>query len=142
MLQLKRECKAGRANNPILSPETVASLFQPTLTEKGAASLGKLINWPNSQWGIGLCLNCEDYPGRRRKGSGSCMSHVPALFILFQIYTHVNTFPGYGWAGTYFFMDPTSGVAAVCCTQIVPTLDSEVFKVWKEAEEALYEGLG
>ena len=39
-------------------------------------------------------------------------------------------------------MDPTSGIAAVCCTQIVPILDSEVLKVWKEAEEALYEGLG
>ena len=39
-------------------------------------------------------------------------------------------------------MDPTSGIAAVCCTQIVPILDSEVLKVWKEAEEALYGGLG
>ena len=39
-------------------------------------------------------------------------------------------------------MDPTSGIATVCCTQIVPTLDSEVLKVWKEAEEALYGGLG
>ena len=48
---------------------------------------------------------------------------------------------GYGWAGTYFFIDPTSGIAAVCYTQVIPTLDAEVLKVWKEAEEALYEGL-
>lgn len=45
---------------------------------------------------------------------------------------------GYGFAGTYYFIDPTSGIAAVCCTQILPTLDSEVLKVWQEAEEALY----
>ena len=61
--------KAGCANNPILSAETVASLFQPTLTEKAAASVGP---WANSQWGVGLCLNCDDTPGGRRKGSGSC----------------------------------------------------------------------
>ena len=65
--------KAGRANNPVLSPETVASLFEPTLTEKGAASLEGFTAWTNgSQWGIGLCLNCDDFPGRRRKGSGFC----------------------------------------------------------------------
>ena len=64
--------KAGRADNPILSAKMVASLFQPELTEKGVASLERLIGVPNSQWGIGLCLNCDNYPGRRRKGSGYC----------------------------------------------------------------------
>ena len=47
-------------------------------------------------------------------------------------------FTGYGYAGTYYFIDPTSGIAAVCYTQLLPTLDSEVLKVWQEAEEALY----
>jgi hypothetical protein len=51
------------------------------------------------------------------------------------------TTTGYGWAGTYYFIDPTSGIAAICCTQVLPTLDSEVLKIWQEAEEALYEGL-
>jgi hypothetical protein len=64
--------KAGRADNPILSLESVTSMFQPALTEKGAASLSRMTPGLNSQWGLGLCLNCDDYPGRRRKGSGSC----------------------------------------------------------------------
>ena len=55
-----------------------------------------------------------------------------------QIYAQVDMFTGYGFAGTYYFIDPTSGIAAVCYTQILPTLDSEVLKVWQEAEEALY----
>jgi hypothetical protein len=55
-----------------------------------------------------------------------------------QIYTEVDVFAGYGFAGTYYFIDPTSGIAAVCCTQILPTLDPQVLKVWQEAEEALY----
>lgn len=50
----------------------------------------------------------------------------------------MNIFTGYGFTGTYYFIDPTSGIAAVCYTQILPTLDSEVLKVWQEAEEALY----
>jgi len=113
--------KAGRAENPILSSETVTSMFEPALTEKAATSLAQTarIAGPNSQWGLGLCLNCEDFPGRRRKGSGFW----------------------YGWAGAYYFLDPTSGVAAVCCTQLIPTLDSEVLEVWQEAEKALYKGL-
>jgi len=108
--------KAGRAKNPILSSEMVASIFQPALTENAAASIERTTGWSNSQWGLGLALNRDDCPGRRRKNSGFW----------------------YGFAGTYYFIDPTSGIAAVCCTQILPTLDPEVLKVWQEAEEALY----
>ena len=68
----KRQAKAGRAQNPILSSEMVASMFQPALTEKAAASIERTTTWSNSQWGLGLALNRDDCPGRRRKNSGFC----------------------------------------------------------------------
>ena len=112
----------------------VTSIFQPALTEKAAASIERTTGWPNSQWGLGLALNRDDCPGRRRKNSGFCTFGCS----LFQNYAQADTFTGYGFAGTYYFIDPTSGIAAVCCTQLLPTLDSEVLKVWQEAETALY----
>jgi hypothetical protein len=51
----------------------VTSMFQPALTEEAAASVERTTGWSNSQWGLGLCLNRDDCPGRRRKGSGFCM---------------------------------------------------------------------
>ena len=47
-------------------------MFQPALTEKAAASIERTTGWSNSQWGLGLCLDRDDCPGRRRKGSGFC----------------------------------------------------------------------
>ncbi|TFK32078.1 beta-lactamase/transpeptidase-like protein [Crucibulum laeve] len=110
---------AGRATNPILSTETVHKLFEPTLTDDGVKSLNTFNVLTDSQWSIGLCMNVTDWPGARRKGSG-CW---------------------YGWAGTYYFVDPTTGIAAVYGTQIVPTRDKEVVRVWAEGEKALYAGL-
>lgn len=48
---------------------------------------------------------------------------------------------GYGWAGTYYFMDPTTGIAVVYGTQVVPTCDEEVVKLWEQLERAVYAGL-
>lgn len=48
---------------------------------------------------------------------------------------------GSGWAGTYFFIDPDTGVAAVFGTQIAPSRDPTVIKLFGELEEALYGGL-
>ena len=115
----------------------VASMFQPALTEKAAASIERTTGWSNSQWGLGLCLNRDNCPGRRRKGSGFCTFGC-SLFQKSDLCSSGHMFTGYGWAGTYFFIDPTSEIAAVCHTQVLPTLDSEVLKVWQEAEEALY----
>ena len=50
----------------------VASIFQPALAETAAASIERTTGWPNSQWGLGLALNRDDCPGRRRKNSGFC----------------------------------------------------------------------
>ena len=38
-------------------------------------------------------------------------------------------------------MDPTTGVALVYGTQVVPTTDDEVVALWYALEHALYEGL-
>lgn len=117
----------------------VASIFQPALTEKVAASIERTTGWSNSQWGLGLALNRDDCPGRRRKGSGFCTFGCSLYFNKDKFVLKVYMFTtGYGFAGTYYFIDPASGIAAVCCTQILPTLDSEVLKVWQEAEEILY----
>ena len=50
-------------------------------------------------------------------------------------------FEGYGWAGTYYFMDPTTGIAVVYGTQVVPPTDPEVDRLWAQLETALYAGL-
>ena len=75
--------KAGRAKNPILSSETATSIFQPALTETIAASIERTTGWSNSQWGLGLALNRDDCPGRRRKNSGFCAF---GLFIHSKFY--------------------------------------------------------
>ncbi|TFK75715.1 beta-lactamase/transpeptidase-like protein [Pluteus cervinus] len=109
--------------HPIISQTTAKSLFQPTLNDKQAEMLNE---WKkphqfgdNFQWGNALCLNTTDWPGRRKKNSGWW----------------------FGWAGTYYFMDPTTGIAAVLGTQVVPSRDPEVISIWKRLEEALYAGL-
>jgi len=111
--------KAGRAQNPIMSVETVSSLFAPSIPPHGAANIELFTGWKHVGYGIGLCLATEDWPGRRRKGSGFW----------------------YGWAGTYYFMDPATGIAMVYGTQVVPTTDAEVVKLWEQLERAFYAGL-
>jgi hypothetical protein len=49
--------------------------------------------------------------------------------------------PGYGWAGTYFWMDPTTGIAGMFGTQIIPGGDIDVIRTYTAFEETLYAGL-
>jgi hypothetical protein len=48
---------------------------------------------------------------------------------------------GSGWAGTFHFIDPTTGVAAVFGTQILPAMDAENLKASLDFENVLYAGL-
>jgi len=48
---------------------------------------------------------------------------------------------GGGWAGTFHFIDPATGVAAVFGTQITPAGDAETLKANLKFENALYAGL-
>ncbi|KAF5325015.1 hypothetical protein D9619_009571 [Psilocybe cf. subviscida] len=111
--------KAGKASNPILGVDTIERMFTPQIDKGSASNVVGFTGWPNVSFGDGLCLATEDWPGRRRKGSGFW----------------------YGWAGTYYFLDPSTGVVVVYGTQVVPTCDQEVVKLWENLERALYEGI-
>ncbi|PPQ69677.1 hypothetical protein CVT24_001210, partial [Panaeolus cyanescens] len=110
---------AGKAFKPIISQEVATRLFEPTLEPHAVKPIEDFTTWPHLQFGHGLCLNTEDWPGRRRKGSGFW----------------------YGWAGTYYFIDPTTGIAASFNAQVIPTKDLEVYHLWERLEEAVYSAL-
>ncbi|KAF9051736.1 beta-lactamase/transpeptidase-like protein [Panaeolus papilionaceus] len=111
---------AGKATKPIISQQVANQLFEPTLEEHAIKPIEDFTSWPHLQYGQGLCLNTQDWPGRRRKGSGFW----------------------YGWAGTYYFMDPTTGVAAAFGAQVIPTKDQEVYELWERLEKEMYSVLG
>ncbi|KAF7299186.1 hypothetical protein MIND_00867300 [Mycena indigotica] len=125
ILQHLLEILAGTASHPILSVSSVASLFAETLTPAGAEQAA-LITSPvfssigvptgNSQFGNGLAVLTADAPGHRKKGSGLWG----------------------GWASTSYFIDPASGVAMVFGTQLAPTGDEIVQRVWAELEGVVY----
>ncbi|KAF9045342.1 beta-lactamase/transpeptidase-like protein [Panaeolus papilionaceus] len=113
----------GNATNPILKSETVKTLFEPTLNDKGVSSLSSLVLFtdhrPNCQWSNSLALCTADWPGGRKKGSAFWS----------------------GWAGTYFHIDPQTSIAAVFGTQIYPSRDAEVLQTFAQFERTLYDGL-
>jgi len=115
LLQHLLGIEAGSAKNPILSVGSVSDLFKPTLPANAAPS----IPFPDSQWSVGLSLANNDWPGRRKKGSGFW----------------------WGWAGTYYFMDPSTGIAVVFGTLVAPPPDAETLTLWEEVEKAIYAGL-
>ncbi|PPQ93960.1 hypothetical protein CVT25_014871 [Psilocybe cyanescens] len=117
---------AGTASNSIISPGTVESIFEPALNDQSTKPLDRFLSMdpftPTSgtQWTAGgFALSSSDLPGRRKKGSGFW----------------------FGWAHTFFLIDPTTEVATVFGTQIMPAADQEVFKAVAELEKALYAGL-
>ena len=68
------------------------------------------------------------------KKNKKSQSKLIVLFFSFRL--------GGGWAGTGFFMDPTSGIAAVFGVQVIAsTRDVEIFKVPIKLEAVLYQGL-
>jgi hypothetical protein len=48
---------------------------------------------------------------------------------------------GFGWAGAFHLIDPTTGVATVFGMQILPTMDGDILKASLDFEQALYAGL-
>ncbi|KAJ7696064.1 beta-lactamase/transpeptidase-like protein [Mycena rosella] len=119
---------AGRAIHPILTLASVNKMFEPTVPPAGGASvnavaaiLNKYLDLPAgaAQFSRGLLFNTEDVPGKRRKGSGAWG----------------------GWANTSFFVDPTTGVAAVFATQLAPAFDDKHDQLFSLLEKELYSGL-
>ncbi|PPQ97279.1 hypothetical protein CVT26_006672 [Gymnopilus dilepis] len=114
------QINAGKpVQNPILSQESIHSLWVPALNEAGVKSLNELLfilNFPPSlQWGTAMAINNEDWPQRRKKGAAFWS----------------------GWAGTEHFIDPAKGIAVVFGVQIAPWGDEEVMrKLFPKLEEA------
>lgn len=71
---------------------------------------------------------------------GLCILYVQ-LFFAILVLCFFNTCVGYGWAGTCGYIDPQTGIAAVFGTQVVPSLDGEVYTLTEEFERTLYSNL-
>ncbi|KAJ6512901.1 beta-lactamase/transpeptidase-like protein [Mycena sanguinolenta] len=117
---------AGCAVNPILSSAFVDIMFSPTLTPAGATAFSEMVD-PHlglptgaAQYSRGLFVTTADVPGKRRKGSGAWG----------------------GWASTDYFVDPTTGIAAVCGMQVAPTSDSTHKRLSNVLEREVYTALG
>ncbi|KAJ6601929.1 beta-lactamase/transpeptidase-like protein [Mycena vulgaris] len=122
------QIKAGTATTPILTHASVDSLFAPTLPPAGATNVERIMRWSDPYFGLpaggaqfsrGLFVNTVDVPGRRKSGSGAWA----------------------GWANTSFFIDPTTGVAAVFATQLAPRFDNTHHRLYDILEKTLYAGL-
>ncbi|KAF6748052.1 beta-lactamase [Ephemerocybe angulata] len=120
ILQVKEGLPITDSRTAIIKQHTAESLFKPTLTPAGSRSLDRF-NMVKSglQFSTGLALTGEDAPGMRRKGSGWWA----------------------GWAGTSYFLDPTTGIAVVFGTQLVPPGEPEVTKLQEDLERAVYANL-
>jgi hypothetical protein len=91
------------------------------------------------QWSTAFALSETDWPGRRKKGSGACKHFAFFNFVIPT--TNALHFSGSGWANTNHFIDPTTGVAAIFSSQILPPVNVEVQKYYLEFEKVLYSGL-
>jgi len=93
--------------------------FPAHITSADPASTADFTAGPGYKWGLGLLLNTEDVPGRRRAGSGA-------------------------WAGlcnTHFWVDRTTGITGAVYTQTLPFVTPEVYQVYVDFETALYDAL-
>ncbi|KAJ7721030.1 beta-lactamase/transpeptidase-like protein [Mycena metata] len=123
------QIKAGVATSPILTAASVDKLFEPTHTSGGAKTLDMFaaafyapyfeLPAGGAQFSRGLFVNTVDVPGKRKAGSGAWA----------------------GWANTSFFVDPTTGVAAVFGTQLAPPGDKDHTRLLDALERALYAAL-
>jgi len=111
---------------PVLKPETVALMGQNQI---GAVSVPALKSaLPRSadftfvadgrdKWGLGLLITVDQVPGKRSPGSMS-------------------------WGGinnTYFWIDPTRGIAGVIMMQYVPFADAKALAVYDAFELGAYQ---
>ncbi|TEB29645.1 beta-lactamase/transpeptidase-like protein [Coprinellus micaceus] len=127
-----------KVSKPILKQRTVKTLFTPTLGESASASLIQTLqyvdpftdasNYEDANWSTAFALATKDWPGRRRAGTG--FSNMKLTLK-----------PGSGWAGTYYLIDPTTGIAVVGGSQVVPFPDEVVIKFYNKAEEIVYANL-
>jgi hypothetical protein len=91
-------------------------------------------------WSTGLALTTGDVPGKRRANSGFCTS-----FLLNNQHCELTLAQpirvGTGWGGTQYVIDPTTGVAIVGGSQVIPTFDKVANELFEKAEEIVYANL-
>ncbi len=112
---LRRETVAEMAQNHI-GPLLVEPLRSVVATSSNDV---ELFAGSPKKWGLSFLINTEPVPGGRATGS-------------------------LAWAGlynTYFWVDPTTGVAALILTQILPFGDAAVLHMLDRFETHLYAGL-
>jgi methyl acetate hydrolase len=119
----------GPDGTTVLQPATVQAMFSNQIgaldfpaeiaTADPRVACGLALG-PGYKWGHGLLLNTADQPGRRRAWSG-------------------------GWMGlfnTFFWVDPSAGVAGAIYTQALPFLVPEALRLAEDFETAVYALLG
>ncbi|KAF8873374.1 beta-lactamase/transpeptidase-like protein, partial [Gymnopilus junonius] len=112
--------------NPILTQESVRSIWVPALPEASEKSINEFFNlfsfdFPYSlQRGTAMAINQKNWPNQRKKG------------VAFWA----------GYAGTEHFIDPANGIAVVFGVQILPWGDKEVARtLYPKLEQLIYAGL-
>ncbi|KAJ6512620.1 beta-lactamase [Mycena sanguinolenta] len=124
LLQIKADC----ASAAILSHASVESIFTPSVPPTGILPLNGFAGFVHpylglpagtGQFGHGLFVNTTDVPEKRKSGSG-CWSGMPM---------------------TSFFVDPTTGVAMVFATQVLPAADDTHERLYDIVEREVYGGL-
>jgi CubicO group peptidase (beta-lactamase class C family) len=149
VLQCDPKNKEYRGTNgpskPLISPESYAELFKPSVSVgaglDGTEKIMEMVSKPkyfdppatkhNLNHSVGFLLNLEDWTGRRKAGSG-CWS---------------------GAAKTQFWIDPVTGVAVslrfetiadeegICGTQLLAPSPDRWYETYVQYEKVLYENL-
>jgi methyl acetate hydrolase len=119
----------GRASGrQVLQPETVRLMAENAMGELNVRALPAALPYSNQaeffpgmvkKWGLGFMISTQQVPAGRSPGS-------------------------LAWAGlgnTYFWIDPTKGVAAVILMQLFPFADANALAAFDAFEKALYAAL-
>ncbi|KAL7423577.1 hypothetical protein Q5752_001157 [Cryptotrichosporon argae] len=118
---------------PLISAASYAELWRPALDVDGgndgiaaiagmvtrAGYFGDDVNASTVNHSVAFLVSLTDWPGRRKAGSGTWS----------------------GMAKTQFWLDPTTGVAAVCGTQVVSAPPDPFFALYVDYERTLYAAL-
>jgi methyl acetate hydrolase len=120
---------AGRAGDrQVLRPETVRQMAENAMGELNVRALPAAPPYSNEaeffpgmvkKWGLGFMISTGQVPGGRAAGS-------------------------LAWAGlgnTYFWIDPSNGVAGVILMQLIPFADAKALSVFAGFEKAVYAAL-
>jgi len=120
----------GRAGgNHVLKSETVRSMAENAMGELNVRALPAAPPYSNEaeffpgmvkKWGLGFMISTAAVPGGRSPGS-------------------------LAWAGlgnTYFWIDPTKGIAGVILMQLIPFADPKALALLDSFEKAVYGAVG